>query len=445
MSLPGWKDQVAAALSAKLNMIENTTPVKIEELPKRQHHSHGPSRMNYIEDCAAFTSKDGNNDAAEEGTFLHEIMDEVIQRVITKKEKRTLPQIDGWVGTTHDLTDDQKEYLRFCCRKLDHYISKSPDEIHSETKVETARRDGKELNYGYLDVFFVFNRVKMGVVVDFKFGWLPVRPAQTNLQGKNYVAGYFQKFKTLERIAAVFIQPKLNVISEFIFHRTQMFDILKQLEDIVQLAIDVQEGKHLERVQPGKYCDYCALAGTCTKLNEMRGAAASAIVKLPQPPSFNGLELHKPEDLALARYWVDIIETGLAEVKAKAMEAAQANGGELTCTLPDGRVISYEVKERKTPRSLGSAPEVAEALQDFITPQEVLAAADLKITTLETITKKAMVEIAKARGEKLSQKAAWEQISGTLEALGLLTQGEGRIQFLTLKKTQKQIEEKESK
>jgi hypothetical protein len=410
----------------------------------RGHHRYGPSKMNYLDDCAAFTSRSGTSEAAEQGTFLHDIMEKLVTNVVKGRAKTTLEQVADWVTKTHELSDEEVDYLRFCCKRSDTFLTRNPTAVHTEISVAVTAEDGVELNHGYLDVLFIFAN-GVGILQDYKFGWEPVRPATDNLQGFNYALGCFQKFRGLNRIGVEFIQPKLNWVTSHVFERTGMFELFQRLNGVIERAEFVKA--HPEDAQrymkPGHYCKYCDKAGGCAVLANHRALAASKYQGLPVPTSFKGLELTSPEDVALARYWVDVIETGLKEVKAKAFEMAEQNGGSIRCTLPSGEQVVYEMQERSSDRCLGSAPEVAEALKEFVSPQEILGAAELAITKLETIAKNALVEMARGRGEKLTKKAAWEQVQSTLEAQGLLSRPDSKIRFLKLKKETKQIADKE--
>ena len=408
---------------------------------ERIHHPFSPSKMNYLDDCSAFKSNGGTNEAAEQGTFLHDLMEQMLKQWQQGKAKTTLEQVANWVTANHELADEEREYLRFCCKRVDTFLARKPSTVYTELRTHTRHPDGSELNGGFLDVLYIFSDV--GIIQDFKFGWQPVRPAAANLQGLNYALGILQEFPKLNRIGIEFIQPKLNWVTSHVVERQDMFGVYSNLVRIVEQAIYCEKNPQdaQKYMKPGHYCGYCQHVGTCTVISNHRQMAATKYAGLPLPPSFKGLELTKIEDLALARYWVDIIDNGLKEIKAAAHAAAENNGGSISCTLPDGREIVYEVQERSADRSLGSAPEVAECLKDICSPEEVLGAADLAIGKLETIAKNAMVELAKARGEKLTKKAAWEQIVSTLEAHGLLTRPDNRIRFLKLKKEAvKQIE-----
>ena len=409
---------------------------------ERKHHKYGPSKLAYIQSCAAFRNHDGTTDAAEQGTFLHDLMEAMLKRVASKENKTTLEQMSGWVIQMNELTEEEIDYLRFACKRCDVFFAKNPTAVHSEINVQVHNSDAsQELNHGYLDVLFIFGEV--GILIDFKFGWEPVTAASQNLQGMNYALGCFQKFRTLNRIGVEFVQPKLNWTTSAVFQRTQMAEIYDRLAEVIEHAeyVQAQPMDAQKYMKPGNYCKYCQLAASCTVLANHRAQLVAIHSNLPVPVSFKGLELKTPEDIALARYWADIAETCVGEVKQRAFEFAEANGGSLSCTLPNGEIITYEVLERNADRSLGAAAEVAEALKDSVSKEEILGAAELAITKLEPIVKKAMVELAAASGQKLTKKAAWERATSTLEANGLLTRPDRKIRFLKLKKSAvKQIE-----
>ena len=407
----------------------------------RKHHKYGPSKMGYLSKCAAFTGKEGDNDYSEEGTWLHDLMDEMVNGVVNGSSQTVLQQVEGLVKK-HELSDDQDSALRFAARKMDRFFSLKPNKVLTEIDVTVQRLNGKNLNHGFLDVLFIFGTV--GIIVDYKFGRLPVSPAPKNYQGKNYWCGVMQKFAGLSKCGVCFVQPRLEWISEAMFGRDQLPSILKELETIVDNAEQVHKDPKSAQVlmTVGSYCDWCSLSGTCSVLNNHRGMAVSKHLGIPLPPKFDGLSIARPEQLALARYWVDIIEQGLGDVKTKAYEAAEANGGEISCALPSGEVITYEIAERSKDRRLGPAGEVADALKEFVTPEEVLGAAELALGKLETIVKSARTELAKAQGVKLTKKAAWEEVESLLSAMGLITREGGNIRYLRIKRqAEKQLTE----
>lgn len=418
------------------------TVVDAKPAPKL-HHAHGPSKLNYLDECPGFTSKPGTTEAAEEGTALHEFMEKFVKAVVAKKFKTTLEQV-ALAAKEHELDDLQVSLLRFACKRVDVYLSKNPESIYVEMQIRVRNYDGSEFNHGTLDLLLIF-KGGIGVLVDYKFGGEPVRAAAFNLQGFNYTIGAFQNIEKLTKICCEFIQPKLNVITNFIFTRDKVTALFDRISSVVQQSIYVQshqEEKDVSKfLKAGDYCKYCELAGECSVLNSYRAVAVSKHEGLPVPPHFSGLKLKSPEDFALARYYVDIIEQGFDKLKSRAFEVASENGGELRCTLPNGKEIVYEVAERSSDRVLGDASEIAEALKEQLTEAEVLGAAKLNIGALEAVAKNAMVENAKARGEKLTKKAAWSAIESILEANGLISRPDTKVSYLRLKKQILQVED----
>lgn len=422
-----------------------TTPLAVtnpEAIKERLHHEFGPSRMEYLDNCAAFQNRQFTSDAADEGTMLHDLMEAMVKMVANKMATNTLDQLKGWVREQNELTEEQVTYLRFCCTRVDALLARKPIAIHVEINVKLKGTLGDEFNHGYLDVLLEFAG-GVGVLIDYKFGWVPVPIAEVNLQGKNYTAGLFQMFPQLQKIGVRFYQPKLNDETGHVFYRHEVPQIISRLEGVVGRAKYVQ--KHPEEAQrfmaAGKYCEYCKHADKCAVLANHRALFAKQFHALPAPPSIAGLSISRPEDWALARYWVDIIEIGLEDFKKRAMEFAEQNGGELRTTLPSGEEIVYEVRERGADRVLGNAVEVAEVLKEYVTPAEILGAAKLSVTNLEPVVKTAMVEANKAAGlPKLTKKAAWERAEAVLTANGLLSRPDTTIKFLQMKKQQKTLD-----
>lgn len=364
--------------------------------------------------------------------MLHAVMEKILGKVASKKFSTAFEQSEE---AAEGLADDEKDYIRFCCRKADLFIALKPSVIKTELKVSVVDENGKKFNYGSLDVLYLFG--PKAIIQDFKFGWIPVHHAQENLQGINYAVGVLQTFREVETVGVQFVQPKLNFCTSGKFARQEIGSLFQRLYDVVARAKFVHEkpAEAQKFMKPGGYCAYCTAAGDCSMLNNHRAKFMAKYGELPVPQDFKGLTITDPANIALARYYVTVIESGVEEVKRRAFEIAEANGGEISCKLPSGEVIIYQVAERNAARSLGSAVEVAEALKDVCSYEEILGAADLALTRLEPIVKQARVDLAAAQGQKLTKKAAWEEALSALEANGLLTRSEQKIRFLKQKKT----------
>lgn len=436
------KPQLPVALLPDLALEVVPAPDLVTTVATRKHHKYGPSKLGYTEECAGYRGSDGTSEAAEQGTMLHGLMEEMIRRVQKGPESQTLPQIREWVVKQHELTDEEVHYLRLCCIEIDKMLTRKPTAIHNEISIEVVD-EGKTLTAGFLDVFMEFGSV--GILTDFKFGWNPVKPASVNLQGMAYALGCFIKFPNIQKIGIYFLMPKLNWVSSHVVHRKDMLAIFERIKTVVSLAeyVIANPGDAQHYLKAGKHCQYCARIGNCPAQANMMAAAATKYAGLPVPPTFQSLEITSPDEIARLRYYVDVVEPAIEEIKRRAFEIADANGGKISYTRPDGQVVTYEVNERNVKRTLGNAMDVCEAVKEFMSPEEVLGAAKLTLGDFLDISKAALVNQRKAEGQKLTKKAAEEQITSLLSASGLLTSPDTKIRYLELQKqTPKQIEEK---
>lgn len=438
---------------------------------ERTHHRHGMSVLNYIAACPGFTSRGGTNEAAEEGQKLHDRMEAIAALAIASPEYNSghaaqdaLQKVlsDGPIGEEEEL------HLKFCCKELDFWLQrcKKGHEAFIERRVAIRNPDGSQLNYGHYDLL-VFLSDTMAVLIDYKFGWIPVPPADQNWQGKGYAVGVFQDFPQLKKIGVVFIQPKLLKTTRHSYDCSELRRMYEEIRDVIRAA--QAESKTL---RPGPYCDYCAVAGTCTALLNPAAQAVAIHEGLPMPPTFQGLQINTPEDAARALYVLDRLEVLIREsgLKEKARELARGNGGQLKCALPDGREIVVDLKQRNSPRSANSPALIADALKDVLTPEQVLAACDPKITRLEDIFAEVMTEKGEAdatailkfaeseaervtklgappaeaeqirrtakqeaKAARITKKRAVEILSDTLTSEGLLSAPEGKVEYLKVR------------
>lgn len=457
------------------------TPVGATESPDhtaRKHHKYGPSKLGYLQACAGFTSTDGTSEAAEQGTRLHEIMDRLINAY--KVTKRPLLELLSEYCADQPMDDEERSLLVSCIRTLNEWLPKAT-EIHNEIRVHIFNPDGSELVHGLLDILLVFGETAL--LIDLKFGWVPVPPAASNLQGRAYALGAFQKFHKLRKIAVMFLQPKLGGVSQAVYTRAQineMYQSIRQVIDRAELVQNDPAGTE-DLLSPSDYCAYCLHAknGTCpAKVKQLK----SAVVALHPTQAAAFMDLDKidtPEKAAKLRHAIELLETGefIEQAKTRAREMAIANGGEISYETPGGETIRYAVEDRRHDRSLGGALEVATTLKDqgILTFEEVLSAAELSIGKLETVGTNAIFEknkeievqevahverstaaavtagrmtktaakaavAARKKELKATKKAATEAFQKILENQGLLSRPEGTIPVLRRKKNeQKQL------
>lgn len=434
------------------------------------HHKQGMSALNYLAACSGFENRGGTSQAAEDGDRLHDIMERVCGRLANGSHMSGMPAGATQSATlclavfleTATVTEDEEFYLRFCCKELDFWLAKKPLSIHTEARVHIRNPDGSILNYGHYDLLILLTP-ETGVLFDYKFGWIPVPAAAHNWQGKGYAVGNFQERPALKKLGVVFIQPKLHKITRCSYNRADLFEMYLGVKVVVQNAQAA-----VKTLRPGPYCDYCAAAPVCKALLNDAQRAVAIHEGLPMPQSFVGLKIETAEEAARALYVLDRLEVLIEEsgLKEKAKEFARCNDGKISCTLANGQIITAELKSRNAPRALNSPALIADVLKDVLTPEQVLSACDPKISRLEPIfadaltakadaeasrllheaelasdacpdrkLAKAIVKAAQeqAKATRITKKAAAEILSSTLASEGLLSPGDGKVEYLKVR------------
>lgn len=438
----------------------------------RAHHKNSPSKLPYLAQCAGFKSDEtGDKDAAEQGTRLHEYMDTIVQNWVRdeSKPKRTMLQFLEDLSRTVALDETERPLLVYCIRELSSWLSKSGAQVVQEIRVEIHRPDGALLTAGHLDILVLFLDGK-GLLIDWKFGWLRVKDASENEQGLSYGLGCFEKYPTLDTLGVMFVQPRLNVKTSALMKRSEIPTYLNKIGRVVERAEFVQQrgftAETIPMLQTGPYCMYCehTRTGTCPARLGVFGRTASSMVPMEFPKDWSPESIQTPEQAAMARYAVERVEDFLEPLKQRAKQIAlEAQDQKIGCKLANGDEVVYKIEHHKFDRSVGKALDVAKALENIMTLEEVLLCAELKLGTLEEAATNAIYEftneaerrelatfdeqsrLALAAGQKtksaiekerkairaryasqrITKKSATEQFQAILTTQGLLTRPDG--------------------
>jgi hypothetical protein len=427
-----------------------TTEIVKAQAPEEAHHKHGPSKLNYYASCPLFRNKNREvNEAAEEGDLLHACMEEVAKIVVDGGRKETFTQVLQRIHGKWLVEDEQLSYLFYTCSEVDKFVEQlNPNEIAMEEKVTLKRADGSAIHWGTLDLCLISDHMKLAVVIDYKFGWIPVPPADKNLQGRSYGCAALQElYPDVDAVAVIFIQPKLHNVTHFTYSYDELPRLVHQIDRLLA-NVDVAEkdpDKQLVNMNAGSHCAFCERCGECSVHARMMAEMAPAHLPAKVNPKalFNTALLKTPEQLTVARYMVDVMEKAFEGIKTKMNEHLKTEGDDKTyATLPDGTVLHYKKFSRNMDRSLGDPSEVSEALKEFLTWDQMIACAKFSLTKLLPLAAKGYQEVLKAEGKKITLKKAKEDVTALLTAQGLLSQPDGRIEFAKLVKTQTQLEDK---
>lgn len=440
---------------------------RLTPLDESAHHKYGMSTLNYLAACPGFTQRQNDdNEAAEDGTRLHSVMERVLVELQLGQE--TASAVLSRVLASATVTEDEEVYLEFCCKELDHWIVKVPkgSPIFLEERVYIYNPDGSELNFGHYDLL-LFLSAETAVLFDWKFGWIPVPSAENNWQGKGYAVGCFQDFPRLKKIGVVFVQPKLHRATRTHYERSALYEMYREIKQVIEAAQAPRK-----RLGPGPYCDFCAVSSTCSALLNEAEKALAVYEGLPIPSGFAGLQINTAEDAAKAMYVLDRLQTlidNAGHLKELAKQFARDNNGAIAAPLPDGKLITVELRQKNASRSARLPALIADTLKETLSPEQVLGCCDPKITALEEIFADAFVEkqsalsksiLDEAEGEaqrlehsgdtegaaqvrkrakaeakaiRVTRKRAKEILNDTLLAEGLITRPDSKVEYLKMR------------
>ena len=345
----------------------------------RKHARVSPSKLAYFDGCPGYSSK--QQDAASmhpvtiEGIDCHEALDS-----------------GNWKGLKPHL----RELVEICQDYVDELFTSVKDaKLHNENKLVVSSSV-----YGYCDLVITGDQTE-GHVIDYKFGWLPVKDAEENLQGMAYVAGAFAKWTHVDKFTMHFLQPRLGVISTHTFEREHVEDILARVSYIVESveSYDSDKDPGLLKADP-KNCLYCARKVKCPAFTENLRRVRPGL--LPKDGDFDS-----PEYLSKCLDALPALTAFINEVKDQATDMRVTGGIEIP---------GYTMQVRRGSAKFGDASEAYETLKDIISLEEFLSCVNVSLPKLQ---KSVSADID--RGQK---GKARKTLESTLESAGVLEFGE---------------------
>ncbi len=400
----------------------------------RQHHEHGMSKLNHLADCPGFRRKEETSAAAEEGTGLHDVCQNIIEGWVGMEVRGSFLEYMELclLGRKEILSEEQRESIRQTLQTIARRLENWAEEVYTEEKVGILCPDGSNLNFGHVDLILIgkINGKPWAFLYDFKFGRTLVRAAISNYQGLGYGLALLQSRTELECVTITFIQPRVLGTTSTELPRSQIPVVYGEILRIIERSKD----PNAER----KVCDackYCAHAGNCAALTAWTASIAASYHNLPAIPTFHGSEITDPKQMALALYFVKRAEPAFDSVRKAAVEMAKM-GMPLEVTF-HGQLIKFDLKERRADRILGPAPLIWEAVQDVLKdPVLFTGAVDVVLGRLETLYVEARYQQAMANdektdeGKKFTKKAALLEFHRRLEDAGLISRPDTATYYL---------------
>lgn len=341
------------------------------------HHSFSPSKLDQIRACpGSYQMQLGIPDPevseyALEGALLHE-------RVASRDIK--------------DLTSSQEELLESCWMFLDDMVSEG-DEIFYEHKMDIRSENGDVLTFGTADVLVRHNDGRVSVI-DWKFGFTPVKNAAMNPQIAAYSAAAMDFFKASECTGYIY-QPRLKSVSYFTFTNRQA--IVKNIEHIIKLAL----GEKLILLASDEACRYCKARLGCPAFRAKYQHIASV----------------QPEDLSNEETLLRLYEDA-KNIKPLIAEIENAVKGMIEQT---GRCGKYIFKTTEGSRQIPDINSLYDRLKELVTPREFNEICSVSIGKLETLVTSKIVAASPEKMTRTEGKKRFSEMVADLIVKGTPT------------------------
>jgi hypothetical protein len=307
-------------------------------------------------------------------------------------------------GDTGELESDFEARMVSICEAYSAKFVELGSQVYNEFRVDTV-----EGRWGYCDRLII-NADGTAHLLDWKFVRAKeVTDATINLQGKDYVVGILKdsRFANIERISVHFVMPRFGSVtrSDRMFTRSDIPALSLEIYAVLSRARQTDSKKWRGASLTPYYdvCKYCGVSGRCVALRRIaddlgRKYDPDGYGKKPALP----VQTHASEitDLgarAQLQELASLMETWSTSVRHHNLTAALDNPE----NVPTGYILDW-VKGR---RRVTSADGLLLVAQEFgITPQELIDAASLSWTKVETVLKDKA-----ARGQKGMIVSQWNE------------------------------------
>lgn len=330
------------------------------------HHEFSPSRLEQFRVCpGSYKMQLGierpESEYAKEGTRLHEA-------VATRN-------VDG-------LDDEQTIAVQKCLDFLDSFIHEG-DEVYSEQKVEVKDTDGLVLTFGTADIIIRHaegDYDKPITIIDWKFGWNPVKNVNENIQLATYAVGAMMKYGANSCDCWVF-QPRINHKSHHCFMNAAA--IVANIQSIIKRA--TSERMVLNATEES--CRYCAARLNCPafRLAFQRLTACKSDYDLSDIPTLVSLY-----DASKG------VKSLIGEIENEVKKVIEEKGqcGRYVFQVTDG---AREVKDLNA---------LYATVKDYLTQREFNDVCKVTLGKLENAVAEKLIAEANSKGEKLGKGQA---------------------------------------
>lgn len=332
----------------------------------RKHHPYSPSKLQCLEACPVFESKQSINEASRMGTAQHAVADSGI-------DDPTIPDYRAVAAAE-------------CMRFTDNIVKKYPG--GTVLKEEYLPVDEEHTTAGYLDFGIISADGTVAEIVDYKFGQNAVEDASNNLQGIAYMLGLYRKFPKLQTCTISFILPHRDEINTHTFTSDQFSGLYLRVVNTVRRAVANRNDFSKASPTVGT-CLFCANVGRCEAVTGLVIKLGRKFAPLQIPENVTPSLILDPQQVSQGIKLAQVVSAWADAFRAQ----ATAKTIEDPSFVPEGYTLVHTQKRKVVnARNLG---ELAKALLPESDHVKLEALYEIPISKVEKL-----ISTAAPRGQK---------------------------------------------
>lgn len=383
----------------------------------RKHSRISPSGLKPLKVCPGYENEDfGSKDAADRGTFLHEIM-----------ETGKIPP-QPWPPYMRPGDEEIAKSVLAITQEAD---ARSEYDPIVEVELDFTSLKLKNFEKGHADRVIVLETSDDGEpthveMIDYKFGKWAVEDVGDNIQFRAYAMGLFLMWPSLARATVRIIQPELGLDESHTFTRAKDFDMMTaQVGAIVKRRHKFLETKDeaMLNTDPDN-CSFCGVQATCPiwQKYQVKLANESNVLETTVMPieMLENPEEADPEEVVRIFRWIKPMEDYLRKVKRFAL--AVYDTGRMSQGL--------QLVEKQGDASITDILFVRDHLEKNygVSHDEFMTACDISLGRVK--------ELVGSRAKSGQKEATMKQVITELSDEGIISYG-NPVRYLMLQRGKK--------
>jgi hypothetical protein len=291
------------------------------------HHKLGPSTLKWVEICPGYRSSNETNPMAEEGTMLHEAVENESYKGLDEVQ---ISLVDKCLEYSNSYCEEADEVLKEERLTINIY-SDGSEKMDKPSGLPPVPAHGMTSVFGTSDLITLAKSFEHIDQFDWKFGVNPVEGADENIQGQAYAIGAMDRFPWAKTITIHFVLPRRDEITSHTYTRKD----IEKARDRVRLIVDralAEEPKLNPNTESCKFCgrrvDCPALADELLPLAR-KYDSSSEDFKLALWQNADPALVTDPTTLSKMKRVASVVDNWKKAVDKRALELAVEEGLEI--------------------------------------------------------------------------------------------------------------------